>query len=93
MNRASALVLGSLFCSLALMIQTSLAQNNREATSIPPTATAAIPSVASAWRTKIIRMHRDRFLLSCFQNPTVDQSPLEREWSGSWTRYHHASFS
>ena len=28
MNRPSALVLGSLFCSLALMIQTSLAQND-----------------------------------------------------------------
>jgi hypothetical protein len=34
MNRASALVLGSLFCSLALMIQTSLAQNNSE--KLPP---------------------------------------------------------
>jgi hypothetical protein len=34
MNRPSALVLGSLFCSLALMIQTSLAQNNSE--KLPP---------------------------------------------------------
>jgi hypothetical protein len=66
MNRASALVLGSLFCSLALMIQTSLAQNNSEKLppfpqlqqpQFPPLPPLGEPEI------KIIRTHRDRFLL------------------------------
>jgi hypothetical protein len=42
------------------------AKQLREATAIPPTATATIPFVASAWRPEIntIRTRRDRFLLS-----------------------------
>src|ERR1700689_5339531 len=68
MNRASALVLGSLFCSLALMIQTSLAQNNSEKLppfpqlqqpQFPPLPPPGEPEI----KIKMIRMH-DIFLLS-----------------------------
>jgi hypothetical protein len=67
MNRASALVLGSLFCSLALMIQTSLAQNNSEKLppfpqlqqpQFPPLPPLGEPEI------KIIRTRRDGLLLS-----------------------------
>ena len=67
MNRPSALVLGGLFCSLALMIQTSLAQNNSgklppfpqlQQQQFPPLPPLGEPEI------KIIRTRRDRFLLS-----------------------------
>lgn len=65
MNRASALVLGSLFCSLALMIQTSLAQNNSEKLpSFPSLQQPQFPQLPPLREPHIIRMHRDRFLLS-----------------------------
>jgi hypothetical protein len=68
MNRASALVLGSLFCSLALMIQTSLAQNNSEKPpSFPPLQQPQFPPLPPLGepktKIKMIRMH-DIFLLS-----------------------------
>ena len=67
MNRASALVLGNLFCSLALMIQTSLAQNNSEKLppfpqlqqpQFPPLPPLGEPEI------KIIRTRRNGLLLS-----------------------------
>jgi hypothetical protein len=67
MNRASALVLSGLFCSLALMIQTSLAQNNSEKLppfpqlqqpQFPPLPPLGEPEI------RIIRTRRDRFLFS-----------------------------
>jgi hypothetical protein len=65
MNRASALVLGSLFCSLALMIQTSLAQNDSEKLpSFLPLQQPQFPPLPPVGEPKIIHMRRDRFLLS-----------------------------
>jgi hypothetical protein len=66
MNRASALVLSGLFCSLALMIQTSLAQNNSEKLptfpqlqQLPPLPSLEEPKI------QITRTRRDGvFLLS-----------------------------
>ena len=67
MNRASALVLGSLFCSLALITQTSLAQNNSE--KLPPFPQLQQPQYPplpplGEPEIKIIRTRRDGLLLS-----------------------------
>src|SRR5580704_19177376 len=65
MNRASALVLGSLCCSLGLMIQTSLAQNNSEKLpSFPPLQQPQFPPLPPLGEPTIVRSHLDRFLLS-----------------------------
>ncbi len=65
MNRASALVLGSLFCSFALMIQTSMAQDNSEKPpSFPPLQQPQLPPLPPLGEPIIIRMRHDRFL-SC----------------------------
>jgi hypothetical protein len=63
MNGASTLVLGSLFCLLALMSQTSLAQNNSEKLpSFPPLQQPQLPPLLPLGEPKIIRMHGERFL-------------------------------
>ena len=63
MNRAGALALGSLFCSLSLMIQTSLAQNKPEKLPpFPPLQQAPFPPLPPLGEPKIVRVHRDRFL-------------------------------
>jgi hypothetical protein len=68
MNRTSALVLGGLFCSLALMMQTSWAQNNSgNLPSFPPLQQPQFPPLPPLGEPKIIKiihMHRDRFLLA-----------------------------
>lgn len=65
MNRASALVLGSLCCSLALMIQTSSAQNTSEKLpSFPPLQQPQFPPLPPLGEPTIVRVHLDIFLLS-----------------------------
>jgi hypothetical protein len=63
MNRASAVALGSLFCSLTLMIQTSLAQNTPEQLPpFPPLQQPPFPPLPPLGEPKIVRVHHDRFL-------------------------------
>jgi hypothetical protein len=64
MNRASAILLANLICSLALMIQTSSAQNNSEKPpSFPPLQQPQFPPLPALGGPKIVRV-REPFLLS-----------------------------
>jgi hypothetical protein len=64
MNRARALVLGNLICSVVLMIQTSSAQNKSEKLpSFPPLQQPQLPPLPPLGEPEIVRV-RQRFLLS-----------------------------
>jgi hypothetical protein len=70
MNRASVLVLGSLFCSLVLMIQTSLAQNNSEKLpSFPPLQQPQFPPLPPLGTPKIIRTLGETKIIFMFSEP------------------------
>jgi hypothetical protein len=60
MNRASALVLGSLFCSLALMTQASLGQKSEPLPALPPLPQPQMPSLPEEPKIEkhvIVRVH------------------------------------
>jgi hypothetical protein len=74
MDRASVLVLGGLFCSLVLMIQTSLAQNNSE--KLP-----SFPHCNSRSSLRCLRLEHQKSF-SCFQNRPADQSGVRARMVG-----------